>query len=50
MVILYITMKGQIFIKYMVFYLLYTYPNKIQGGACDFDGLIANCDCIFVFS
>jgi hypothetical protein len=37
-------------IQYVVFYLLYTYPNKIQVGACDFDGLIANRHCIFVFA
>lgn len=47
---LYITMKGQIFIHYMAFSLQYTYPNKIQVGACDFNGVIANCDRIFVFS
>jgi len=47
---LYITTKGQIFIHYMAFSLLHTYPNKIQVGACDFNGVIANCDRIFVFS
>ena len=43
-------MKGQIFIHYMAFFLLYAYPNKIQVGACDFNGVIANGDRIFVFS